>query len=251
MNVGLSALHRILKDQTRSTILLLLKEKSRLSYTELLEATDIGSTGRLNYHLKVLGDLLAKNEAGQYMLTEKGKLAAQLLTEFKEKKSQSQLEAEFPKGTIILACLSTIGFISLLFTLYLTGYIDFSRFLINTVTSISAIVLFVAMDKARRKRSMWSPKRQMLGAKISIVYAGAVGGAVLGFFVGGLLIAGLTRLGVFYVSYPFMSASTHKMLEALFWVGDPIIGGVVGGVVGYLVYRRSRFSKSSYYDPYA
>ena len=64
----------------------------------------------------------------------------------------------------------------------------------------------------------------MLGAKISLIYAGGVGGAVLGFFGG---------------------------LDIMIWVGNPIVGMILGGVVGYLVYKRSRFSKSSYYDPYA
>jgi hypothetical protein len=89
----------------------------------------------------------------------------------------------------------------------------------------------------------------MLGAKISIMAAGAWGGAVAGFFVGGLLLAGLTWL--LRKSNPFISLSTHNILDALFWVWNPIIGAVIGGVIGYLVYKRSRFSKMAYYDPYA
>jgi len=251
MSSGIASLHKILKDETRRKIVLLLNERESLSYTELLEALGIGSTGRLNYHLKVLGELITKNEVGQYLLTEKGKLASRLLQEFKEKKSQSQIEAEFPKGTLILVCLSSLGFISLLFALYLTGFLDFSRFLLSTVTSIFAVILFLAMEKARKKRAMWSPKHQMLGAKISLIYAGGVGGAVLGFFGGFLLLTELTRLGYFYSSYPFMSASTRDFLDIMIWVGNPIVGMILGGVVGYLVYKRSRFSKSSYYDPYA
>jgi DNA-binding transcriptional ArsR family regulator len=251
MSSGIASLHKILKDETRRKTVLLLNEKGSLSYTQLLDALGIGSTGRLNYHLKVLGELITKNEAGQYLLTEKGKLASRLLQEFKEKKSQSQIEAEFPKGTLVLVCLSSLGFISLLFALYLTGSLDFSRFLLSTFTSISAIVLFVAMEKARKKRALWSPKRQMLGAKIAIMYAGAVGGAVLSFFGGFLLITGLTRMGYFYSSYPFMSASTRDLLDVMIWIVDPVIGMILGGGVGYLGYRRSRFSKNSYYDPYA
>jgi hypothetical protein len=49
-----------------------------------MDATKTSSTGQLNYHLKVLGDLLTKNKAGQYLLTEKGKLASKLLLEFPE-----------------------------------------------------------------------------------------------------------------------------------------------------------------------
>jgi len=81
MSSGLTSLHKILKDDTRQKIILLLNEKGSLGYTELLDATEASSTGLLNYHLKVLGDLLTltKNEAGQYLLSEKGKLAFRLL----------------------------------------------------------------------------------------------------------------------------------------------------------------------------
>ena len=72
MDSGLASLHKILKDETRRKIILLLNEKDSLSYTDLMDTLEIVSTGMLNYHLKVLGDLLIKNESGQYTLTEKG-----------------------------------------------------------------------------------------------------------------------------------------------------------------------------------
>ncbi len=50
----------------------------------------IASTGTLNYHLKVLGDLLSKNESGQHALTERGKLASRLLLEFPEEDNALQ-----------------------------------------------------------------------------------------------------------------------------------------------------------------
>src|SRR3972149_7649307 len=84
MTSGIASLHKILKDETRRQILLLLNEKGSLSYTDLMDTLGIVSTGTLNYHLKVLGDLLTRNEAGQYMLTEKGKLASRILLEFLE-----------------------------------------------------------------------------------------------------------------------------------------------------------------------
>lgn len=84
MSSGLATLHNILKDETRRKIILLLNEKGSLSYSDLMDSLGIASTGTLNYHLKVLGDLLAKNEIGHYLLTEKGKLASKLLIEFPE-----------------------------------------------------------------------------------------------------------------------------------------------------------------------
>jgi len=79
---GIGSLYEILKDKTRRTIILTLNEKGSISYTELLEITKANSTGKLNYHLRILGDLVAKNSNGQYTLSEKGKLASKMLIEF-------------------------------------------------------------------------------------------------------------------------------------------------------------------------
>ena len=77
----IDSLHKILKDETR---ILCINEKGSLTYTDLMESLDILSTGTLNYHLKVLGDLLEKDEMERYVLSEKGKLASHLLTDFPE-----------------------------------------------------------------------------------------------------------------------------------------------------------------------
>jgi hypothetical protein len=84
MNADLASLHKILKDQTRRQILLELNDKQALTYTDLKFAADVVSTGTLNYHLKILGDLVAKTESGQYTLSDKGKVAVGLITEFPE-----------------------------------------------------------------------------------------------------------------------------------------------------------------------
>lgn len=46
---------------------------------------EVENTGKFNYHLKILGDLIEKNGDGRYMLTEKGELASRLLHKFPEK----------------------------------------------------------------------------------------------------------------------------------------------------------------------
>jgi DNA-binding transcriptional ArsR family regulator len=79
---------KILGDETRKRILLLLNEKGNLNYSDIIDKLEIANTGSLNYHLKVLDDLLLKNDAGQYSLSEKGKLAARLLLEFPEDDGQ-------------------------------------------------------------------------------------------------------------------------------------------------------------------
>ena len=88
MSSGLEFLHKILKDKTRRKIVRLLNEKGALSHTDLIEELDFINNGRLNYHLKQLNDLLTKDTNRRYILTEKGKLAIRLLTEFPEQNRQ-------------------------------------------------------------------------------------------------------------------------------------------------------------------
>ena len=79
----LGPLHKILKDGTRRRILLLLRQKQSLTYVEILNSLEISHTGRLNYHLKILGDLVQKDEdSGKYSLTEKGAVSVELLDKF-------------------------------------------------------------------------------------------------------------------------------------------------------------------------
>jgi len=96
--VDWSSLHKILSDTTRRSILELLAEKEALSYTEIMALLQVTNTGRLNYHLKGLGALISKDDQGRYHLTERGKLAVNLLRAFPEratlerKKRQSVLK---------------------------------------------------------------------------------------------------------------------------------------------------------------
>ena len=63
MSTGIAFLHKILKDEARRKIVLLLNEKGSLSYTDLMKSLTV-STKLLNYHLKVLDDFLSKKQKG-------------------------------------------------------------------------------------------------------------------------------------------------------------------------------------------
>ena len=131
MSSELDSLLKILKDETRRKIVLLLNEKGIVSYTDLMETLNITSIGTLNYHLKVLDELLTKNEAGQYLLTDKGKLASRLLIEFPEPDNQLQTKKKWWRRFWIVAILfQSFGFASI-FALYFLRYLDFARLLLG------------------------------------------------------------------------------------------------------------------------
>jgi DNA-binding transcriptional ArsR family regulator len=127
MNQGFASLYKILKDETRQKIITLLNEKGSLGYSDLMEDSEVLSTGLLNYHLKVLGDLIQKNESGQYTLSEKGKLASRLLSEFPETTDLKKKPTWWRKFWLLEAIVTPI-YLAINIALYFRGYINATTF---------------------------------------------------------------------------------------------------------------------------
>lgn len=69
----------VLKHPIRRKIILGLSEKGSISYVYLMNLVGTKNTGQFNYHLKILGDLIEKDESGKYSLSGKGQMAVQFL----------------------------------------------------------------------------------------------------------------------------------------------------------------------------
>lgn len=94
MGVDFESLSDVLKHRMRREILSALHERNVVSYMDLMSIVGATNTGKFNYHLKILGDLIEKDQNGKYILTEKGRMAAELLRKFPEKKTlQASLHA--------------------------------------------------------------------------------------------------------------------------------------------------------------
>lgn len=88
MTVDFESFNDVLKHPIRRKVILTLGNNKTLSYVELLNITETANTGKFNYHLKILADLIQKDDAGKYCLTEKGQLAFEFLEKFPEKKPE-------------------------------------------------------------------------------------------------------------------------------------------------------------------
>lgn len=140
MTSDLTSLHKILKDETRRKIISLLDEKGSLGYTDLMNTVGVASTGTLNYHLKILGDLLEKNEAGQYGLSEKGKVASRLLVEFPEQDYSLQAKKTWWKRFWVVAVVLDLAGLLLVLSLNVLGYLDFAGMVQGIFSFIFGIV---------------------------------------------------------------------------------------------------------------
>ena len=60
MSIDVARLGKTLSDETRVKVPRTLKRDGPMSYVDLMEALGITNTGKLNYHLKVLGELIRK-----------------------------------------------------------------------------------------------------------------------------------------------------------------------------------------------
>ncbi len=75
---GMDIINALNHEIRRDTLVLL--EKSPMSYSQLLEKFGI-ATGKLNYHLKLMDGLIAKDENGHYILTGLGQKALAIMKE--------------------------------------------------------------------------------------------------------------------------------------------------------------------------
>lgn len=231
---GLAWLYKILKDETRRKIVLLLNEKGSLSYTDLMNSLEEVSTGLLNYHLKILKDLLDKNEAGQYLLTDKGKLASRLLLELPEESYQLQKRKK-QKQFWVIAALSQIVFLATIITIFYLGYIDLGRLVLYSVWFFGSIGLAYLGYRMQDNRPESGSKEEKSRLRTGYIMLGGVFGLATAFF-------GTTFLTIISISIggPNFLRMVNKPLDFFFLV---LCLTTVGAVIGYYLGKRNGFRK--------
>ena len=218
MTSTIDALHKILKDETRRKIILKLNEKDSMSYTDLMESLDIVSTGTLNYHLKVLGDLIKKNDSGQYILSEKGGLAYRVLTEFPNEQPQVADRRIFKSWIILFA--ATIAITSL------NGY--FFIPLQRTALILAIEILSFSFAFYIRIRPSHS------GNRAFFIAAGALGlGFIFWFLITSLILFSGLRWQIV--------SSTGNLGDDFVVTATLLICWIAGGFVGDLIGRRRNY----------
>lgn len=218
MTSTIDSFHKILKDETRRKIILKLNEKDNMSYTDLMESLSIVSTGTLNYHLKVLGDLIKKNDSGQYILSEKGELAYRVLTEFPNEQPQVADRRIFKSWIILFSATIAITIMN--------GY--FFIPLQRTVLILAIEVLSFSFAFYIRIRPSHS------GNRAFFIAAGALGlGFVFWFLITSLILFSGLRWQIV--------SSTGNLGDDFVVTATLLICWIAGGFVGDLIGRRRNY----------
>ena len=210
----------------------MLNEKGSLTYTELLDNLEVVSTGLLNYHLKVLGDLLSKNEEEKYVLTEKGKLASTLLLEFPDNTNLKKKPMWWRKFWVAEAIVTPI-YLAINIALYFMGYIDSVTFY-NLTLGIFACIGIGYMITHIKKDGLSAEGLLKLNKGLYLL---------VGLFTGGFIIwGGLTvAMNVTGVRLWLSSIIGDCALAITTMVPCYIIGYLLGDWIG---------KKTNYYIPH-
>jgi DNA-binding transcriptional ArsR family regulator len=218
MTSAIDSLHKILKDETRRKIILELNEKGSVSYTDLMDSLGIVSTGTLNYHLKVLGDLLEKDQAEKYVLSEKGKLAYRVLTELSN--GQPQDDKRIYKSWVVL-------FVATIAITVLNGYFSVISWQRTILVLVIEILSFAFAFCIRIRPSHTGNRAFFI----------AVGTFCLGFVFWALITLLILHSGLRWQ----IQSATGYLGDDFVAAATLIICWILGGWVGDLIGKRRNY----------
>jgi hypothetical protein len=230
--LGLNSLYKVLKDETRKKVILALHDNGSLTYSELMASVQVESTGKFNYHLKVLNGLVIKGDDGKYALSEKGESAYRLLSDFPEAQGFTSFSKERFKKFSIIAGLGQVAILTSAVLLYVFGYMDFQRFvtLIITVTFVLALTYFQFRSYGTVRPGT---KKEFVASRFIYIVGPACIAGFIAFFID---IAINQTANLLKVPSPTQGNWMLPSFALVF-----IVGPVIGGLFGYFYGKKTDF----------
>jgi len=114
--------------------------RNSVTYTCMLEELDI-DTGKLNFHLKKLGDLIEKNEKGLYKLTDKGLRAFSIIQQVPEKIEEASAARRASAYFLDFFAVILVSLIYFIFPIKISGIIQ-QEFVITPSYILTILLVF-------------------------------------------------------------------------------------------------------------
>jgi hypothetical protein len=124
--------------------------------------------------------------------------------------------------------------------LFFLGYINEAFFIRGIVGSVAGFLVALIIYKMPTGRLRYEPNRVRTLTKISFIFLGAFFGGIIAFFGTGFLLTAI-------LDGPIPGGPLGNAFLIFAWIVAPIIGGFIG----YLIFRRSKYSDPSLYSAYA
>ena len=114
--------------------------RNSVTYTCMLEELDI-DTGKLNFHLKKLGDLIEKDEKGLYKLTDKGLRAFSIIQQVPEKIEEASAARRIAAYFLDFFAVILVSLIYFIFPIKISGIIQ-QEFVITPSYILTILLVF-------------------------------------------------------------------------------------------------------------
>lgn len=114
--------------------------RNSVTYTCMLEELDI-DTGKLNFHLKKLGDLIEKDEKGLYKLTDKGLRAFSIMQQVPEKIEEASAARRIAAYFLDFFAVILVSLIYFIFPIKISGIIQ-QEFVITPFYILTILLVF-------------------------------------------------------------------------------------------------------------
>ena len=124
--------------------------------------------------------------------------------------------------------------------LFFLGYINEALFIRGIVGSVAGFLVALIIYKMPTGRLRYEPKRARTLTKLSFIFLGAFFGGIIAFFATGYLL-------ITILDGPIPGGPLGNAFLIFAWIVAPILGGFIG----YLIFRRSKYSDPSLYSVYA
>jgi DNA-binding HxlR family transcriptional regulator len=221
-----TAFSKVLRDSTNQKILMLIKENNGLSCADLLEKSEVISEGMLNYHLKVLDELLNKNEENQYVLTEKGQIALKLLEEFPKHKNLRKNSKQF----WLALGLGYVIFLSVILVLYSQEYIDPRSFrkMFGTLTGVLGLLPLLYYITDVDLTSERSKEKHITAIKLFFT----IWGGIVGILMGMIGLALTTGIAIYVGELGSIQIINNQAFDYVYFGSAVVIGCLTGYFVG-------------------
>ena len=114
--------------------------RDNMQYTHMLEELDV-DTGKLNFHLKKLGDLIEKDEKGLYKLTDKGLRAFSIIQQVPEKIEEASAARRIAAYFLDFFAVILVSLIYFIFPIKISGIIQ-QEFVITPSYILTILLVF-------------------------------------------------------------------------------------------------------------